>query len=46
MYDKIEQGKHIKKPNMEVEGARANKARAKKPKEIRIQQLNVEVKSN
>lgn len=42
MYDKIEQGKHIKKPNsIEVDNTNKNKAKAKKPKEVRIQQLNV-----
>ena len=47
MYDKIEQGKHIKKANnIEIDPTKNIKPRAKKPKEQRIQQLNVEVKSN
>lgn len=47
MYDKIEQGKHIKKPNsIEVDNTNKNKPKAKKPKEVRIQQLNVQVRSN
>jgi hypothetical protein len=47
MYDKIEQGKHIRKPNsIEVDNSGKNKVKAKKSKETRIQQLNVEVKSN
>jgi aspartyl/asparaginyl-tRNA synthetase len=42
MYDKIEQGKHIKKQNnIEVENTLKNKPRSKKSKEVRIQQLNV-----
>lgn len=47
MYDKIQQGKHIKKPNnIEVDNSNKNKPKTKKSKEVRIQQLNVEVKSN
>jgi hypothetical protein len=47
MYEKIEQGKHIKKPNnIEIDNSAKSKPRVKKPKEQRIQQLNVEVKSN
>lgn len=46
MYDKIEQGKHIRKANnIEVDN-KTVKPRTKKQKEARIQQLNVEVKSN
>ncbi len=46
MYDKIEQGKHIKKTmSTEAEGS-GKRNRNKKSKEVRIQQLNVEVKSN
>jgi hypothetical protein len=42
MYDKIEQGKHIKKPNnIEVDNTNKNKIKPKKAKEARIQQLNV-----
>lgn len=42
MYDKIEQGKHIKKLNtIEVDTSNKAKPRVKKPKEVRIQQLNV-----
>jgi hypothetical protein len=42
MYDKIEQGKHIKKPNsIEVDNTNKNKPKPKKEKEVRIQQLNV-----
>lgn len=47
MYQKIEQGKHIKKlNNAEVDNSIKVKVKSKKPKETRIQQLNVEVKSN
>ena len=47
MYDKIEQGKHIRKAvNIQVDGGAKSKPRAKKQKQQRIQQLNVEVKSN
>ena len=47
MYDKIEQGKHIRKANnIEIDPSKAPKPRVKKHKETRIQQLNVEVKSN
>jgi hypothetical protein len=46
MYDNIEQGKHIKKPNcVEVEPVKS-RPKQKKSKEARIQQLNVEVRSN
>ena len=47
MYNKIEQGKHIRKPNnIEVDSTKVPKPRVKKVKQTRIQQLNVEVKSN
>ena len=47
MYDKIEQGKHIRKPNnIEIDSSKTVKPKVKKQKETRIQQLNVEVKSN
>lgn len=47
MYEKIEQGKHIKKlNNIEVDNSAKLKVKPKKSKEARIQQLNVEVKSN
>lgn len=42
MYDKIEQGKHIRKPNnIEIDNSKTAKPRPKKAKEVRIQQLNV-----
>lgn len=47
MYDKIQQGKHIKKANtIEIDPTKVPKARVRKQKQTRIQQLNVEVKSN
>lgn len=47
MYYKIEQGKHIKKlNNVEIDNSNKVKVKSKKSKETRIQQLNVEVKSN
>lgn len=47
MYEKIEQGKHIKKPNnIEIDNINKPKTKVKKVKITRIQQLNVEVKSN
>ena len=42
MYEKIEQGKHIKKPNsIEIDTSKNTKPRVRKQKETRIQQLNV-----
>ena len=44
MYDRIEQGKHIKKGNEGEADPTIKKKR--KSKTVRIQQLNVEVRSN
>jgi len=47
MYQKIEEGKHIKKANSsETETAAKAPSKTRKVKTARIQQLNVEVKSN
>ncbi len=52
MYEKIEQGKHIKKVNkIEVDAKDASliakkNEKKKKDKTLTVQQLNVEVKSN
>ena len=47
MYSKIEQGRHVKKAAT-LEGTDGAKTRpkVKKVKESRVQQLNVEVRSN
>lgn len=47
MYDKIQQGKHVKKSNnVDIDPTNKGRTKIKKQKDIRIQQLNVQVKSN